>query len=263
MRGEMTPTASPGDPAGPLHYLTSALLAGAGLRHLFTTRHFPGIRPWRDPAGPFAPDSAAPLGARGLDGGIAYARQVHGADVLVAERAGLLGEADVLVTEQPGLPLAIFTADCLPVVVYDPAGRRLAMAHAGWRGTVAAAARVAVSALAARGGDPAAFVGAIGPSIGPCCYEVDEPVILPLSAAHPEAWARWTRPGAPGKWMLDLWTANEEQLGAAGLAAERIDNPRLCTSCRGDLFYSYRRGRGEGRLVAVAAVPDGRARIGR
>jgi len=63
--------------------------------------------------------------------------------------------------------------------------------------------------------------------------------------------------------MLDLWTANEEQLGAAGLAAERIDNPRLCTSCRGDLFYSYRRGRGEGRLVAVAAVPDGRARIGR
>jgi copper oxidase (laccase) domain-containing protein len=60
--------------------------------------------------------------------------------------------------------------------------------------------------------------------------------------------------------MLDLWKANEDQLKAAGLDSQRIDNPRLCTACRADLFHSYRRGRGQGRLVAVAAIPDGPGR---
>ena len=99
------------------------------------------------------------------------------------------------------------------------------------------------------------FRAAIGPSIGPCCYEVDKPVIARLDAAFPGRWGSWVRSrGNNGKWMLDLWAANEEQLREAGMRGNRIANPRLCTGCRGDLFYSYRRG-DIGRLVTIAALP--------
>jgi copper oxidase (laccase) domain-containing protein len=80
-------------------------------------------------------------------------------------------------------------------------------------------------------------------------------VIERLDAAFPGQWQTWVTAKGGGKWMLDLWKANEDQLEAAGLTDARIDNPKLCTACRGDLFFSYRRGRGEGRLVAIAAIP--------
>lgn len=244
-----------GDP--PL-YLTSTLLTDVGISHLFTTRHFPGVTPPAEPSSPFGPDAIRLLAERGLAREpIAFLRQVHGAQVACAERGGLAGRGDVLLTERPGLPLAVFTADCLPIVLYDPLNHRLAAVHSGWRGTVQAVARAAVDALVSAGGAPDSFVATVGPSIGPCCYEVDRPVIEPLSRAFPEGWASWARPAGSGKWMLDLWRANEDQLRAAGLRPERIDNPRLCTACRTDLFFSYRRGRGQGRLVAVAALPDG------
>ncbi|PWU25637.1 MAG: peptidoglycan editing factor PgeF [Candidatus Rokuibacteriota bacterium] len=246
----------------PPTYFGSPLLTEARVPHLFSTRHFPGVRPWRHPDGPFEAAALARFGQHGLGSPhgepVAYLRQVHGAEVVVVEHGGLAGQGDVLVTRQTVLPLAIFTADCLPIILYDPVGRRLALAHAGWRGTVEAVARVAVGALTRAGGTAKTFLAAIGPSIGPCCYEVDEPVIDRLAAAFPAAWQQWVTAVGAGKWMLDLWHANEDQLKAAGLESERIDNPRLCTSCRMDLFFSYRRGRGQGRLVAVAAIPGGR-----
>jgi polyphenol oxidase len=255
------PRAASGPPrfhGEPPLYLTSGLLAEAGLPHLFSTRHLPGIRPWRDAAGPFEARALDFLAERLMGGQpVAFLRQVHGARVLTATEGGLQGRADVLTTERPGLPLAIFTADCLPIVVYDRRNRRLAMVHAGWRGTVEGAARVAVDALVSAGGEPAALLAAIGPSIGPCCYEVDAPVIDRLAPAFPDRWRGWVTPAGPGKWMLDLWTANQDQLADAGLGALQIDNAKLCTACRTDLFFSYRRGRGQGRLVAVAAIPDG------
>jgi polyphenol oxidase len=243
----------------PPRYLTSRLLAEGGLPHLFSTRYLVGVRPWRHPAGPFDASALAFFDKRGMGGEpVAFLTQVHGAQVVTAERGGLLGRADILLTGRARLPLAIFTADCLPIILYDQHNRRLAMAHAGWRGTVEAAARVAADALAGAGGQPGTFLAAIGPSIGPCCYEVDEPVIDRLAAAFPGESPHWLTRVGRGKWMLDLWKANEDQLKAAGLQAERIDNPRLCTFCRRDLFFSYRRG-SQGRLVAVAAIPDGRA----
>jgi polyphenol oxidase len=255
----------PGDP--PL-FVTSALLDSAGLPHLFSTRHFPGVRPWRDPAGPFEESALDLLAARGLGRGepepIAFLRQVHGARVIAAEHGGLVGQADVVTSARPGLAIAIFTADCLPIIVYDPSRAQLALAHAGWRGTVKGVARAAVDTLVRAGGAPKEFLAAIGPSIGPCCYEVDGPVIEALAAAFPDAWTEWVTAMTPGKWMLDLWQANAAQLTRAGLDARRIENLRLCTACRPDLFYSYRRGRGQGRLVAVAAATDrqgGRGRI--
>jgi copper oxidase (laccase) domain-containing protein len=83
---------------------------------------------------------------------------------------------------------------------------------------------------------------------------VDKPVIARLDAAFPGRWGSWVRSRGNGKWMLDLWAANEAQLREAGMRGDRIANPRLCTGCRGDLFYSYRRG-DNGRLVSIAAVP--------
>ncbi|OGK91996.1 MAG: hypothetical protein A2X50_16425 [Candidatus Rokubacteria bacterium GWF2_70_14] len=149
----------------------------------------------------------------------------------------------------------MFTADCLPIVLFDPEGRRLAVVHAGWRGTVQSVARAAVTALTRAGAPPGGLLAAVGPSIGPCCYEVDLPVIERLRTGFPSAWPTWVTPVGPGKWMLDLWKANEDQLRAAGVAPSRIENPRLCTACRLDLFFSYRREGKGGSLATVAAIP--------
>jgi YfiH family protein len=241
-----------GDP--PTHY-RSALLDEVGLPHLFTTRHFPGVTAFREPAPPLGVEAKPLLDANGLGADApAFLKQVHGAAALLVDQGGMAGQGDALMTDKPGLPIAVFSADCVPILLYDPEGRRVGGAHAGWRGTVRGVARAAVEALQARGGEPDRFLAAIGPSIGPCCYEVDKPVIASLDAALPGRWGAWVRSRGPGKWMLDLWAANEAQLREAGLRGDRIDNPRLCTGCRADLFYSYRRG-DKGRLVSIAALP--------
>lgn len=240
----------------PPRYLVSPLLARLGLPHLFTTRHFPGVTSPRDPGSPFDARAFDALAEASIAAGPpAYVRQMHGAEVVWAERDGLAGRGDIVTTGRPGLPLAVFTADCVPIVLYDPEHRRLALAHAGWRGTAEGAARAATRALTGAGGRPEVFAAAIGPSIGPCCYEIDAPVIERLQAGYPESWRAWVTPTTVGKWMLDLGQANADQLMMEGLDAARIDSARLCTSCRADLFFSYRRARAEGRLVAVATLP--------
>jgi hypothetical protein len=222
-------------------FLTSRLLEEHGLPHLFTTRHFPGVVRPTEPRPPFGPEAAPLLAARGLHPDAAFARQVHGAAVLRVEGGGFAGRGDALATTRPGLPLAISTADCLPIVLYDARGGRLAAVHAGWRGTAQAIARAAVADLAAA---------------GPCCYEVDAPVIERFGAAFPGAHEAWFTPKGPGRWMLDLWHANLDQLTAGGVRPERVDLLGLCTGCRPDLLFSYRRERGAGRLVTVAALPE-------
>lgn len=240
----------------PPRFVTSRLLEDSGLPHLFTTRHFPGVVKPTELRPPFGPEAAPLLAPRGLAVPAAFARQVHGATVLRAERGGLAGYGDALATARPGLPLAISTADCLPIVLYDARAGRLAAVHAGWRGTVQSVARAAVADLLVAGSAPADLVVAIGPSIGPCCYEVDAPVIERLEAAFPDGWQTWVTPKGPGKWMLDLWRANLDQLTAAGVAPARVDTLGLCTGCRPDLLFSFRRERGAGRLVTVAALPE-------
>ena len=239
----------------PPRFVTSTLLEEHGLPHLFTTRNFPDVARPTESRPPFGPEARSLLAARGLAGEPAYARQVHGATVRHAERGGLVGRADGLTTARAGVPLCISTADCLPVLLYDARAGRLAAVHAGWRGTVQAVTRATVSALVEAGSAAADLVVAIGPSIGPCCYEVDAPVIERLEKAFPGRWEPWATPKGPGKWMLDLWGANLDQLAMAGVRAERIDVLGLCTGCRPDLLFSYRRERGTGRLVAVAALP--------
>jgi len=241
--------------APPTH-LTFDALDALGVPHFSTTRHCPGITPSDSPRSPFGAEARAFFRSTGLDlFRSAYLSQVHGADARRVEESGHAGSGDILLTASPGLPLAVFTADCLGVVLADPGRRLLGVAHIGWRGTVKGAAGSAVTALAALGAHPEALVIAISPAIGPCCYEVDVPVIDPLRGAFPDRWQEWVTPSGAGRWMLDLWAANEAQLIAAGCGPERIVNPRLCTACRRDLFFSYRKEGSGGRLVTVAALP--------
>jgi YfiH family protein len=241
-----------GDP--PTH-LTLEPLEAAGVRHAFTTRHHGNFA--AAPSGrPFAEPGPALRSLRIAGSEVRYARQVHGTACLLTDGRppGLVGEGDAIVTGTAGTPLAIFTADCLAVVVADPAQGVLGVAHAGWRGTVGGLlGRLVGSLVEPLGARPGGLVAGIGPSIGPCCYEVDEPVVGPLRAAFADDWRRWVRPRGPDKWSLDLWQANTDQLVAAGVPRGAIANPRLCTACRPDLFFSYRK-EGRGRSLVTLAL---------
>ena len=245
----------------PTHASLPALTA-LRVRHAFTTRDQGSFEAVSAPGGPFGDRRWPALASLGLEGpAVRYARQVHGdacLDADVALAGGLVGTGDALFTRQRARPLAVFTADCVPLVVVDPEAPALALAHAGWRGTVRGIAGRLVATLGERANArPERLHVAIGPSIGPCCYEVDGAVIEPLRAAFPSAWERWARPGAPdrpGHWWLDLWTANVDQLVAAGVRPDAIWSPRLCTGCRRDLFFSYRKEGMAGRLATLAAL---------
>jgi YfiH family protein len=186
--------------------------------------------------------------------GLAFARvrQVHGARVLTAEAPCTpRDEADAVVSRTDGVAACVAVADCVPVLIADPATGAVAAVHAGWRGTVALAAAAAVEELTGSGGArPAELLAAIGPSIGPCCYEVSEDLALRFEGAFGEGVVdrRGTAP------RLDLWEANARALHAAGLLPERIDRLRRCTACESELFFSHRRdGGATGRQVAWIA----------
>ena len=170
---------------------------------------------------------------------LCFGRQVHGADVLRAAGQGEPG--DGVWTDERGKPLLVFTADCLPVALARANGGRPAIAavHVGWRGLLAGVVENAAGAL---GGGKLAAV--IGPGIGPCCYDVGDEVAAPFRARFGDGIVR------DGK--LDLWTATERALQAAGAAVTRLD---LCTSCNPDLFFSHRREHGTtGRQGLIAYV---------
>ncbi len=183
---------------------------------------------------------------QGLGGRLLLLGQVHGAAVAFAPWEGR-PEADAAVAASPGWLLGIQTADCLPVLLVDPKRRLVAAAHAGWRGTAAGVAGRAVAALVARGSRPEDLVAALGPGIGPCCYEVGDEV----RAAFSPSGAAFFRPGPNGRPHLDLRAANARQLANAGLLPEALHHVADCTRCRADLYPSYRRdGRGAGRMIS-------------
>jgi YfiH family protein len=173
-------------------------------------------------------------------------RQVHGASLHEAPWEGR-PEGDAAVARAPGWLLGIETADCLPVLLVDPRRRAVAAAHAGWRGTAAGVTRRALQALLAAGSRAGDLIAALGPAIGPCCYEVGEE----LRSAFGPAGETFFRTGAQGRPHLDLRAANQGQLLEGGLAADRIHHVADCTRCRADLYHSYRRdGPGAGRMLS-------------
>jgi hypothetical protein len=194
----------------------------------------------------------------GRDGRLLLLRQVHGAVVAPAPWNGT-PEADAAVAAQPGWLLGIQTADCLPVLLLDPERRLVAAAHAGWRGTASGVTRETVRALVARGSRPQQLVAALGPGIGPCCYEVGDEL---REAFGPEG-AEFFLPGRNGKPHLDVRAANVRQLLEAGLPAEAIHNIADCTHCHPDLYHSYRReGLGSGRMISFVGFSQRRSAEG-
>jgi YfiH family protein len=173
-------------------------------------------------------------------------RQVHGAVLREAPWEGR-PEGDAALARSPGWLLGIETADCLPVLLVDPRRRMAAAAHAGWRGTAAGVTRRAAQSLLDAGSRVGDLVAALGPAIGPCCYEVGGE----LRAAFGPGGDAFFRTGARGRPHLDLRAANESQLREAGLRADRVHHVADCTRCRADLYHSYRRdGQGAGRMLS-------------
>lgn len=192
-------------------------------------------------------------------------KQVHGNVVRILKRgetsvgdAAARPDGDALVSNEPGLVLAVLVADCVPIVMADRTGGAAAAIHAGWRGTCARIGPAAVAAMRCEfGTDPANLVAAIGPSIGPDDYEVGEPLVEAFRQAGHQAndLSRWFLRRDPRP-HLDLWAANRDQLIDAGLKAERIFTCGLSTLAHTDVFDSFRSaGESAGRMAAVIAVP--------
>jgi YfiH family protein len=210
-------------------------------------------------------------------------RQIH-SDVIhvVAAPAAEAPKADALATRTPGLLLGVQTADCVPILLADTRQRVVAAIHAGWRGTLA---RIVVKALGRMrmefGTRPRDVVAALGPAIGRCCYEVGPEVAQAFAAqfraaadwfdgpfdqlAHGEEplWLPWLTMMPPGhvppppRVQLDLRAANRWQLADAGVPETKIAVSDLCTACRTDLLFSYRReGAKSGRMMAVIGICD-------
>jgi len=185
--------------------------------------------------------------------GLHFARvkQVHGARAVRAAGASAPAEeADAIVSSAPGVAACVSVADCVPVLLADPATGAVAAVHAGWRGTVARAAEEGVRALVRETGAPAErLLASIGPSIGPCCYEVSADVADRFAAGiGPSV----VRRGATLR--VDLWGANVAVLREAGVRERSVEVLGRCTSCERELFYSHRRDAGRtGRHLAFVA----------
>ena len=187
---------------------------------------------------------------------------------------------DALFTREPGILLAVQTADCVPVLLADTKRRAVAAIHAGWRGTLR---RIAAKTLGRMqmefGTRPEDVIAALGPGIGRCCYEVGSDVAREFHAQFPAArewfdgpfdalasgendpnWLPWLTMRPPGhpppspRVNLDLIAANRAILADAGVPLRQISSSGFCTSCRTDLFFSYRRERSTGRLMAAIAI---------
>jgi len=237
---------SGGASAGPYQSLNLGLRVGDDLRRALSNRR----------------RVATVLGLAGLPW--AVARQIHSALVLPVEHGRSLGqgppeaklpvgEGDGLVTAEPGVVLVVLTADCVPVLLADPAAGVVGAVHAGWRGLAAGVVEAGMAALAGLGADPAATVGLVGPAVGGCCYEVGADVRAAVGDRYPAALAT-TRDGRPS---LDPAAAAADALARAGVGEVRV--AAECTYDLAERFFSHRRDHGvTGRQAGlVALVPGG------
>ncbi len=234
--------------------------------HVFTTRQ---LRLQGAPSATYAEWEAVgrAVGVAGAD--VVRVQQVHGTDIVAIGagqgrtwRADSPPEADGLISRDPSVAISVRAADCVPILMSDRRTGAVAAVHAGWRGTCASAAPAAVRAMQEHfGSNPADLVAAIGPSIGPCCYEVGTTVVDAFAAAgHPRHHiARWfpseavrgeSREQMP--LVLDLWAATRDQLVLAGIPDDQVHVSGLCTATHNETFFSYRReGEAAGRIAAV------------
>jgi hypothetical protein len=224
----------------------AALRDVPGLVHGFGVRRRAGRGEAREESLRRAQDALAPSGR------LLLLRQVHGAEVARVPWEDR-PEADAAMAGGLRQLIGIRTADCLPVLIADPRRRIVGAAHAGWRGTAKGVVGRLVAALLAEGCRAEDLIAALGPAIGPCCYEVGEEVRLALGEAAAPAF----RPGPRGRPHLDLRAANRQQLLEAGLRAVNLHAIEDCTACRPDLYDSHRRdGSAAGRMLSYIGFVD-------
>lgn len=166
-------------------------------------------------------------------------------------------DIDGLLTDEPDVVLFTQYADCVPLFFVDPVKRIVGTAHAGWRGTAAKMGAVMIDRMVSDYGCRRADVlAAVGPSIGPCCFEVDEPVRTAFAEAIDFA-ADCTREVGNGKSYIDLWEINRRTLIEAGVKVEHITVTDLCTRCHPDVFWSHRATGGRrGSLAGCIAIHE-------
>jgi len=249
--------------AGKVHYLEPQLLARAGISAQgFTTRNEGVSR---------VPFNSLNLGANTLDASssvqgnrsilarafgtklekLVTVSQVHGTDLLVIDTPNpdythfQKLECDGIITNQPGIMVGVCVADCVPILLLDPVKKVVAALHAGWKGTAGGIAVKGVEALVSLfGSDPSDLLAAVGPGIGPCCYEVDGPVRDEFIKGE-GCWEECAVETADATWRLDLSRANVHRLLEAGVSRENVETTDLCVACNKATFFSYRRDKGE------------------
>ena len=192
-------------------------------------------------------------------------QQVHGDRIfrVTSEHVGrgagsyadAIPETDALITDEPGIPLMLCFADCTPVLFLDPEHKAVGIAHAGWKGTMKRIAQKTLEAMGREFGTvPEACLAGIGPSIGPCCYEVGSEVAEACREAFPGQEEKLLV-RRDGKLRFDMWKANRLQLIDSGMLPENIESADTCTACEHSWYFSYRADGGiTGRIAAMIAL---------
>lgn len=193
------------------------------------------------------------------------AEQIHGDTIVYVSKndigkgsksyADAIKTTDALITDCINIPLMLFFADCVPVIIVDPINKAIGVSHAGWKGTVKKIAQKTVLAMGQKFNTKSqdCLIG-IGPSIGSCCYEVDYGVVKEFEQSFGEDANAFIKP-SNDKWTLDLWMANKLQLIEIGIKPENIDSSNICTACNSKMFFSYRADQGKtGRIAAVISL---------
>jgi YfiH family protein len=197
----------------------------------------------------------------GIKGNEVYqVRQVHG-DKIYELKAPLNSvenvadiAADAIITRLVNTPIAVLTADCVPVVIYDSRLHVAGVVHAGRMGTAQNILFKTIKTLQKTYGcKPEDILVGLGPAIGGCCYEVDAPCIEPFKK-QTRGWPRFVKKSSSGKFMLDLIAANIKDARKAGLETKNISQTGKCTSCEVDRFFSYRREGTTGRMMTVVML---------
>jgi len=180
-------------------------------------------------------------------------RQVHGAEVLIVKEDpnALIHPLlyDAVITDREGIALGVWTADCIPILMTDESKGVIAAVHAGWRGIWQGIVQRAISKMGeVFGSSPRDILVGIGPGIGPCCYEIGKDVVDLFRGSHDggHLFIQERR----GRSYLDLCCASRLQLSKARVPPENIEDISLCTACREDLFFSYRRDGKTGRQLS-------------
>lgn len=184
-----------------------------------------------------------------------FANQTHSSNIAIIDTAGkgkgsadcktAIHNTDALICRTPGICICIQTADCVPLLLFDPVNHVIAAIHAGWRGTLKKITEATVLMMMhAFETHPSDLIGGIGPSNGPCCYEVGEDVVSEVkkSLSNPKDLIKPSH--QKGKYIFDQWQANFNQLTGLGVKPENIELSGICSQCQSDIFFSSRKDKG-------------------